>query len=405
MGNQRTIVASDLITVHSHSDYRNTVVVPNQAAQDSSLSWAARGLLVFMLSMPAEWRFRERDLLSRSPMGRDHLRSIVRELEAHHYLRRTRQYGTNHRTTGVLWEVWALPAAADQSAPEQHEDPLPEPWTASPSPENPSMEKLQSQTGISPRTENPSMEPEPSTGFPSPENPSTYKKHIEEKTHNPLSSSLRSEDIPHGGSITAIQAQAVQDPEHKPDPSTEQDAAPAPSRNRWKASQRPDECADTAEAPSGLSTGRRAQGKPAAVLPDFAEPVRSQLEAWWRLRRQRHKAAAGTTLTTRSVNALAYANSLGVLAAFADLAAESGWLSLGFEGHRGLIDRLATEQFPNDCAVHPGSCMVPAFAGRRPALRPTSRQSDAAERAIAMLTNPSMSQCSPQPISSISSPG
>jgi hypothetical protein len=127
------------------------------------------------------------------------------------------------------------------------------------------------------------------------------------------------------------------------------------------------------------------------VLPDFAEPVRSQLEAWWRLRRQRHKAAASTTLTSRSINALAYANSLGVLAAFADLAAESGWLSLGFEGNRGLIDRLATESSPDSCADHPGSCMVRRPAGRGPALRPTSRQSDAAERAIAMFANSPLS--------------
>ena len=166
---------------------------------------------------------------------------------------------------------------------------------------------------------------------------------------------------------------------------------PTPSRSRRKAPQPPDGCTDATEAPLALSTGRRAQSKPVAVLPDFAEPVRSQLEAWWRLRRQRHKAAASTTLTSRSINALAYANSLGVLAAFADLAAESGWLSLGFEGNRGLIDRLATESSPDSCADHPGSCMVRRPAGRGPALRPTSRQSDAAERAIAMFANSPLS--------------
>lgn len=401
---EKAAIASDLITVHSHSDYRNTVVVPNQAAQDSSLSWAARGLLVFMLSMPAEWRFHERDLLSRSPMGRDHLRSIVRELEAHHYLRRTRQFGANHRAAGVLWEVWALPAAATGEPPDQQEDPLPAPSTGFPSTEKPSTEKSQAQTGISPRTENPSTESEPSTGFPSPENPSAYKKHIEQKPHNPLSSSLRSEDIPHGGTLPAGRGQGVQESEHDHQPSTGQDNPPAPSRSRRKAAQPPATSADTNGPPSGPSTGRRAQSKAAAALPDFAEPVRAQLEAWWKLRKQRHRAAAGNALTSRSVNALAYAHSLGVLVAFADLAAESGWLSLGFEGHRALIGRLVAEQSPDDCTDHSGSCMVRQSAGRGPALRPTSRQSDAAQRAIAIFANSSVSQCSPHPTSSISLP-
>ena len=402
---EQAAIAGDLITVHSHSDYRNTVVVPNQAAQDSSLSWAARGLLVFMLSMPAEWRFHEKDLISRSPMGRDHLRSIVRELEAHRYLRRTRQYGANHRTTGVLWEVWALPAAATGTPLDQQEDPLPSPSTAFPSPENPSTERIQSQPGISPSTGNPSTEAEPSTAFPSPENPSAYKNHIEQKPHNPLSSSLRSEDIPRGGTVPAARAQFLQESERTMQPSMGQDSPSAPLRSRRKRPQQPRECADTSGPSPEPSTGRRAQSKPAASLPDFAEPVRSQLEAWWKLRKQRHRAAAGATLTSRSVNALAYAHGRGVLAAFADLAAESGWLSLGFDGHRALIDRLAAEQSPNDCADHSGSCMVRPQAGRGPALRPTSRQSDAAERAIAMFANSPVPQCSPQPISSISSPG
>ncbi len=232
------------------------------------------------------------------------------------------------------------------------------------------------------------------------------KKELNPKTKdNPLSSSLRSEDIPHGGTIPSTGGQANSDSGRIPQTSTDQDASPAPSRSRRKAVEPSDGCADTCVPAEGALAVRRAPSRAAATLPDFAEPVRVQLEAWWRLRKQRHRAAAGSALTSRSVNALAYANSLGVLVAFADLAADSGWLSLGFDGHRDLIDRLATEQLATDCTDHPGSCMVRRPAGRGPALRPTSRQSDAAERAIAIFATSSVSQCSPHPISSISSPG
>lgn len=250
----------------------------------------------------------------------------------------------------------------------------------------------------------------PPNGIPLPQKGDTpngppNKKELNLKTkNNPLSSSLRSEDIPHGGTIPSVSGQVVNDLDRSPQASTDQDATSAPSRSRRKAAQEPDGCADTREPATGALAGRRAPSTAAATLPDFAEPVRAQLEAWWRLRKQRHRAASGAALTSRSVNALAYANSLGVLVAFADLAAESGWLSLGFDGHRNLIDRLATEHVPSDCTDHSGSCMVRRPAGRGPALRPTSRQSDAAERAIAIFATSSVSQCSPLPTSSTFSP-
>lgn len=257
--------------------------------------------------------------------------------------------------------------------------------------------------GVDSPTPPPNGVPLPQMGD-TPNGPPNKKEIKPRNKTNPLSSSLRSEDIPHGGTLPAGRGQAVQNSGRTPQPSTDQDTTSDPSRSRSKAAQPLAGCADTTDPLSGPSTGRRAPSKAAATLPDFAEPVRAQLEAWWKLRKQRHRAAAGATLTSRSVNALAYAHGLGVLVAFADLAAESGWLSLGFDGHRSLIDRLASEQSQDDCADHPGTCMVRRSAGRSPALRPTSRQSDAAERAIAIFATSSVSQCSPHPISSISLP-
>ena len=60
------------IYVHKNSRHTNVTIVPNETAQNSNLSWAARGLLLYMLSLPTDWKLNEADLLGRSPKGRDH---------------------------------------------------------------------------------------------------------------------------------------------------------------------------------------------------------------------------------------------------------------------------------------------------------------------------------------------
>lgn len=386
--------SNDFITVHTHSDFRNTVVVPNQTAQNAALSWAARGLLLFMLSMPASWRFREADLIGRSPMGRDHLRSIVRELEAHHYLRRSPVFDRAHRKTGSLWEIWDVPQGPSQKtvAKPPTENPSVEPQT-----ENPSVDKPLATTGIFPPTENPSVVPEPLTGFPPTENPSVYKRNIQEKPHNPLSPSLRSGDRPPGGSVR-FDSQAsdrIQQLEQHPATSPALNATPEAARSPGKALVPAPAATDTTRGAEGPLQARKTRTKAAASLPAFAEPVRDHLEAWWRLRRKRHRAAADDALSIRSINALHYANDQGVLHQFAELAAESGWLSLGFNGHREFINKLVSDLAVDPASRRSESCTLRSRSG----LTATSRQSAAADRAIAMFTTV---DAEPRPVASCS---
>jgi hypothetical protein len=158
------------VFVHKRSILGNTVVIPNETAQDHALSWAARGLLLYMLSMPTDWRLNERHLIGQSPKGRDHLRQIVRELEAHGYVRRTSIRGRDGTVSHAIWEVW--------DTRQQPEQMPPEPRTAYPATENPSTEQTQSQPAVYPRTGN------PATDYPATENPSYYKD-------NTLQSELR----------------------------------------------------------------------------------------------------------------------------------------------------------------------------------------------------------------------
>lgn len=394
------------INVRSQSSYCNTVTIPNATAQDASLSWAARGLLAYMLSMPPDWAFHEHDLVHRSPQGRDHLRSIVRELEAHGYLERHQARDEQGRQAAAQWRVWDRPHNQRELAPS--------PLTGKPSTENPSTDRSPATAGRSPWTGNPSTGDsapwtgKPSTDKPSTENPSTYKKNNLEIKPIPPLTSLR--DVPpHRGERTQATdpGSVIQASGQPPTTSIDQDASSAATRSARKAPQPAPAATDTTKPRRSALQGRRAQSSAAGALPDFAEPVRHLLEAWWRLRRKRHRtqAAAEPALTPRSVNALALAHELGVLQQFAEIAAESGWLSLGFAGHREYLAKLAADL--NDSPAHPRSCMVSGQMGRSANPRSTTRQADAAERAIAMFSAPeppSVGTCSPLPISSTALP-
>jgi len=66
------------------------VVVGNGAVEDSALSWAARGLLAYLLSRPKGWEVSAERLASHGTEGRKAVQAALRELESAGYLRRTR---------------------------------------------------------------------------------------------------------------------------------------------------------------------------------------------------------------------------------------------------------------------------------------------------------------------------
>jgi hypothetical protein len=64
---------------------RNFVQIENSTAQDSRLSWAARGLLLYLLSLPADWQVRVSHLIEQGDSGRDGVRRMLRELQTFGY--------------------------------------------------------------------------------------------------------------------------------------------------------------------------------------------------------------------------------------------------------------------------------------------------------------------------------
>jgi hypothetical protein len=74
---------------------------PNEAARDARLSWAARGILTYLLSHRPGWSVTTADVEAAGPQGREAVRRAFRELEAAGYIRRIREQDERGRI--VRW--------------------------------------------------------------------------------------------------------------------------------------------------------------------------------------------------------------------------------------------------------------------------------------------------------------
>jgi DnaD/phage-associated family protein len=117
-----------VIRVQKNSNY---VVMNKTALHDPRLSWKAKGLHAYMLSMPNNWKFYDSELEKHAKDGKDALRSAIKELKQYGYMRRERRRNEQGK---FEWETIVYE----------------EPYTENPSMEKPYMEN--------PLMEKPSME-------------------------------------------------------------------------------------------------------------------------------------------------------------------------------------------------------------------------------------------------------
>jgi hypothetical protein len=69
-----------------HKKERNYTVVDNLYLQDDSLSWKAKGLFTYLLSLPEDWQIHLEEIEKHAPDGRDSLRTAVKELKDRGFL-------------------------------------------------------------------------------------------------------------------------------------------------------------------------------------------------------------------------------------------------------------------------------------------------------------------------------
>ena len=108
------------------------VVMDQRAVEDDRLSWAARGLLCYLLSRPDDWKVLVNDLRKRGNLGRDGIYRLLRELRTVGYARFLRMRDKNGRIRGGIYIIREI---ADSPDPDLPDTVLPE--TAAPGTANP----------------------------------------------------------------------------------------------------------------------------------------------------------------------------------------------------------------------------------------------------------------------------
>lgn len=87
----------------------NYTTLPNATLQNSDLSWEARGLLGYLLSLPEGWEVRVTELSRRSPAGYAKNRRIISELERARHVIRSQQRQNNGQFSDWIFDVFDTP--------------------------------------------------------------------------------------------------------------------------------------------------------------------------------------------------------------------------------------------------------------------------------------------------------
>lgn len=88
------------------------VVLNKKLLNDSQLSWKAKGLLSYLLSLPDDWKINVEDLKKRSKDGRDATRSAINELMRTGYIEREEARDGKGKITGYIYTVMEMPKKA-----------------------------------------------------------------------------------------------------------------------------------------------------------------------------------------------------------------------------------------------------------------------------------------------------
>lgn len=108
------------------------VIVDQRAIEDTRLSWAARGLLGYLLSRPDDWKVLVNDLRKRGDLGRDGIYRLLREFREAGYMRFVRKRDRHGRIRGGTCFVQEIATSPHPDLPD-----MVEPDTAEPYPVNP----------------------------------------------------------------------------------------------------------------------------------------------------------------------------------------------------------------------------------------------------------------------------
>jgi hypothetical protein len=115
-----------------HKKQQNFVILDKTCLNDQTLSWGAKGLHAYLISLPDDWKVQVSDLQKRARNGRDAVRGLLSELEQAGYIQKaTCRDDVSGRFGGVEYLVLEIPEPEKPS--------LVNPETGNPLPENPTL--------------------------------------------------------------------------------------------------------------------------------------------------------------------------------------------------------------------------------------------------------------------------
>ena len=80
-------------------------ITDNKLIKDDRLSWKARGIFIYLWSMPDDWNFYVDEVAKHSKNSVGALQSGLSELEKFGYLKRTRLHGEDGHFSKMAWEL------------------------------------------------------------------------------------------------------------------------------------------------------------------------------------------------------------------------------------------------------------------------------------------------------------
>lgn len=119
----------------------NYVVMNKEALANPKLSWKAKGLLVYLLSLPDDWQIYVEELQSHSKDGRDSTISAMKELMEARYIHRAQQRSEHGKFGKYQYVVYEYPQSTENTGiPPKPENPeTVNPNTDKPNTENPQL--------------------------------------------------------------------------------------------------------------------------------------------------------------------------------------------------------------------------------------------------------------------------
>ncbi len=84
---------------------KNFTTIDNRGMRDKNLSWKAKGLLAYCLTLPDDWKFYIEDLAKRSTDKYSSTAAAVKELIKKGYITRSRRKGEHGHFDGYEYRV------------------------------------------------------------------------------------------------------------------------------------------------------------------------------------------------------------------------------------------------------------------------------------------------------------